>query len=86
MISTLAVAGYRSIRDLVIPLGGLDVVTGPNGSGKSSMYRALRLLASTAGGATADGGPTGTGVVGASLARAGRHRRSGPVPSSSRTP
>jgi predicted ATPase len=70
MISTLAVAGYRSIRDLVIPLGGLDVVTGPNGSGKSSLYRALRLLASTAGGGAADAGPTATGVVGA-LAREG---------------
>ncbi|RWZ68410.1 ATP-binding protein [Labedella populi] len=70
MISTLAVAGYRSVRDLVIALGGLDIVTGPNGSGKSSLYRALRLLASTAGAGVTDGGSTGTGVVGA-LAREG---------------
>lgn len=68
MISTLAVAGYRSVRDLVIPLGGLDIVTGPNGSGKSSLYRALRLLASTAG--ATDGGAAATGVVG-TLAREG---------------
>lgn len=48
MITTLAVAGYRSLRDLTIPLGPTTVVTGPNGAGKSSLYRALRLLASSA--------------------------------------
>ena len=48
MILTLAVAGYRSLRELVLPLGRLNVVTGPNGSGKSSFYRALRLLADAA--------------------------------------
>lgn len=45
MLTTLAIEGYRSIRDLVVPLHRLTVVTGPNGSGKSSLYRALRLLA-----------------------------------------
>ncbi len=45
MITTLAVGGYRSLRDVVVPLHGLDVVTGANGTGKSSLYRALRLLA-----------------------------------------
>ncbi|AKU16420.1 AAA family ATPase [Luteipulveratus mongoliensis] len=45
MLTTVAVSGYRSLRDVVVPLHGLDVVTGPNGSGKSSLYRALRLLA-----------------------------------------
>lgn len=44
MIETLAISGYRSLRDLVLPLGQLTLVTGPNGSGKSSLYRALRLL------------------------------------------
>ena len=48
MIITLAVSGYRSLRDLVVPLGRLTVVTGANGSGKTSLYRALRLLAETA--------------------------------------
>jgi predicted ATPase len=48
MIETLAISGYRSIRDLVLPLGRLNVVTGANGSGKSSLYRALRLLADAA--------------------------------------
>jgi predicted ATPase len=45
MISTLAVSNYRSLRNLVLPLARLNIVTGPNGSGKSSLYRALRLLA-----------------------------------------
>lgn len=49
-IGTLAVSGYRSLRDVVLPLSGLTVVTGPNGSGKSSLYRALSLLAACADG------------------------------------
>jgi predicted ATPase len=48
LLQTLAIAGYRSLRDFVIPLKGLNLVTGPNGSGKSNLYRALRLLADTA--------------------------------------
>jgi predicted ATPase len=48
MLSTLAISGYRSLRDLVVPLANLNLVTGPNGSGKSNLYRALRLLAETA--------------------------------------
>ena len=48
MLKALAVANYRSIVDLVIPLQRLNVVTGANGSGKSNLYRALRLLAETA--------------------------------------
>ncbi|MGH9949434.1 MAG: AAA family ATPase [Pyrinomonadaceae bacterium] len=48
MLQTLAISNYRSILDLVVPLGRLNVITGPNGSGKSNLYRALRLLAETA--------------------------------------
>jgi len=48
VLRTVAVEGYRSLRSLVLPLGGLTVVTGANGSGKSSVYRVLRLLAATA--------------------------------------
>ncbi|MEX8191426.1 AAA family ATPase [Comamonas guangdongensis] len=44
MLATLAIANYRSLRHLVMPLGRLTVVTGPNGSGKSSVYKSLRLL------------------------------------------
>ncbi len=48
MITRLAIAGYRSLRDLRLSLSNLNVVTGPNGSGKSSLYRALGLLADIA--------------------------------------
>jgi len=60
MIQTLAIAHYRSLRELIVPLGQLNVITGANGSGKTNLYRALRLLADTAQG----------GVI-ASLAREG---------------
>src|SRR5579862_1251085 len=48
MITALAIANYRSLRKLVVPLARLNLITGANGSGKSSLYRALRLLADTA--------------------------------------
>ena len=48
MIRTVAVQGYRSLRDLTLPLGSLSVITGANGTGKSSVYRSLRLLADAA--------------------------------------
>ena len=60
MINTIAVHGYRSLRDLRVPLSRITVVTGANGAGKSSLYRALRLLADCA-----------EGQVVASLAREG---------------
>jgi len=48
LITTLAIANYRSIRQMVLPMARLNVVTGANGSGKSNLYRALRLLSDTA--------------------------------------
>jgi predicted ATPase len=48
MLTTLAIANYRSLRSLIMPLGRLNLITGSNGSGKSNLYRALRLLAETA--------------------------------------
>ena len=60
MLHTIAVRGYRSLRDVVLPLRRLTIVTGANGTGKSSLYRALRLLADC-----------GRGEVIGSLAREG---------------
>ena len=60
MLKTLAIANYRSIREMWLPLGRLNVVTGANGTGKSNLYKGLRLLADTA-----------RGAVIASLAREG---------------
>ena len=48
MITTVAISNYRSLRDLVISLQKLNVITGANGSGKSNLYRAVRLLADIA--------------------------------------
>lgn len=60
VLQTVAIRGYRSLRELVLPLRRLTVVTGANGTGKSSLYRALRLLADC-----------GRGEVIASFAREG---------------
>lgn len=48
LITRLAVAGYRSLRDVVLEIAQLTLITGANGSGKSSLYRSLRLLAEAA--------------------------------------
>ncbi len=50
MLHTLAIANYRSIRELTLSLAPLNVVVGANGVGKSSLYRALRLLSDAASG------------------------------------
>jgi predicted ATPase len=52
-LTHLAVAGYRSLQQLTLPLGGhlnggLTLVCGANGSGKSNLYRSLGLIAAAA--------------------------------------
>jgi predicted ATPase len=60
LIEQIAIAGYRSIRSIVLKPGALNVVTGSNGSGKSNVYRALKLISDAA-----------TGRLAESLAREG---------------
>jgi predicted ATPase len=83
VITTLAVHGYRSLRDLVVPLGGLTVITGANGSGKSSLYQAFRLLSDTSSGgvvsALAEAGGLSS-VLWAGPETISRAMRSGEVP------
>jgi predicted ATPase len=47
-LTHLAVAGYRSLQQLTLPLGGLTLVCGANGCGKSILYRSLGLIAAAA--------------------------------------
>ena len=47
-LSHLAVAGYRSLQQLTLPLAGLTVMAGANGCGKTSLYRCLDLIAAAA--------------------------------------
>jgi predicted ATPase len=53
-IHKLHIAGYRSIRDMRLSLGRVNVVTGPNGVGKSNLYRAIHLMAKAACGELAE--------------------------------
>jgi predicted ATPase len=53
VIEELRVAGYRSVRDLTLPLGRINVLVGPNGCGKTNLYRALYLLSRAAAGQVA---------------------------------
>lgn len=50
MLTTLAIANYRSIRDIAFQTDRLVVVTGKNGSGKSNLYRAIKLMTDIASG------------------------------------
>lgn len=43
-IEQIEIHGFRSLRNLTLPLQQLNVVSGPNGCGKSNLYKAVRLL------------------------------------------
>lgn len=88
MLQTIAIRGYRSLRDVVLPLANLTVVTGANGTGKSSLYRSLRLLADCGrgeviGSLAAEGGLES--VLWAGPEQLGGARRTGRVEGTTRT-
>jgi predicted ATPase len=52
-ICEVSAAGYRSLRAIRFPVGGLTVFVGANGVGKTNLYRALQLLQAAAAGTLA---------------------------------
>ncbi|MCC3718393.1 AAA family ATPase [Rouxiella badensis] len=43
-VKKLQIRGYRSLRQLELELGQLNVICGPNGCGKSNLYKAVKLM------------------------------------------
>src|SRR5215213_8948027 len=43
-LTSITIRGYRPFRELVAPLGPLEVLVGANGTGKSSFFEFLRFL------------------------------------------
>jgi predicted ATPase len=90
MITSLSINNYRSVLQLTLPLGPLNVITGANGSGKSNLYKALKLLADTANGGVvntlaSEGGLDSTFWAGPENITAAMRRGDVPVEGSVRT-
>ena len=54
MLETLTVRTFKSLEDVTVELGVVNVFIGPNGSGKSNLLEALGILASAADGRVDD--------------------------------
>ena len=54
MLQTLTVKTFKTLEDVTVDLGLVNVFIGPNGSGKSNMLEALGILASAADGRVDD--------------------------------
>ena len=52
-IREISISGYRSLRAIRFPVGGLTVFVGANGVGKTNLYRSLQLLQASAAGTLA---------------------------------
>ncbi|WP_142763243.1 AAA family ATPase, partial [Klebsiella pneumoniae] len=50
MIQYIRIQNFRSVRDIALELGPLNIVFGPNGCGKSNIYNAIHLLTAAADG------------------------------------
>ncbi len=90
MITSLSINNYRSVLQLTLPLGPLNVITGANGSGKSNLYKALKLLADTANGGVintlaSEGGLDSTFWAGPENITAAMRRGDVPIEGSVRT-
>lgn len=48
MLKSINIENYRSIRNVTLELGQLNIVFGPNGCGKSNLYKAIHLLSGAA--------------------------------------
>lgn len=83
-IREIHVAGYRSIRDVRLKLGAINLLTGPNASGKSNLYKSIFLLAKAAAGGfaqvvAAEGGMPSVLWAGARKGKSPTSSRTGPV-------
>lgn len=50
MINRIRINNFRSVREIELELGPLNIVFGPNGCGKSNIYKAIHLLTASANG------------------------------------
>lgn len=50
MIKLISVRNYRSIKNIDLQLGSLNIIFGPNGSGKSNLYNSLKMINAAANG------------------------------------
>lgn len=50
MIQYIRIQNFRSVKDIALELGPLNIVFGPNGCGKSNIYNAIHLLTAAADG------------------------------------
>jgi energy-coupling factor transporter ATP-binding protein EcfA2 len=53
-IRRLTIGGFKSLRDVDVELGQINVFIGPNGAGKSNLLEAIGLLGAAAGGRVDD--------------------------------
>lgn len=54
MIESIHIQGFKSLRDVKLRLGALNLFVGANASGKSNLFDALRVLQGLAYGFTVD--------------------------------
>lgn len=83
-IHEIHVAGYRSVRNVRLKLGQINVLTGANASGKSNLYKSIFLLAKAAAGGFAkviasEGGMPSVVWAGESKGRSAKPPRTEPV-------